>query len=248
MEKEFRSRGIRMLKEINEKAYFQEKIYYDKNSIDQENVTNKEILDLVDDDIIKMFEYSEINGEVDTLNYHVNLNKNFKKIYERLNMHEKKYISRVISTLDPTIKVYTVGYRLRNDCILDRSFYFYPTILKKDRYGIKGITDVKKIMNQIVNISNQISNGNKDTVDEILEFGMCIKKFKGISFHIGSEKISYKIYGRVDEDKLERILRKYVGKEVSRIKKYIEKYGDVVLVCQRICDGLVTGYNVYFMK
>lgn len=238
MKKKLRSRGIRLKKNEN-MSYVESKIYYEPENI---LFKNQKICEWELRKILRLFEYSEINNCVDTFNFHVDLLQDYSCLYDELDDTEKDVIYKIPQIFDERFKNYTVGYRLQDDAIVGQSYYFYPTFLKDYRYGIKGITDTTTIANHVKKFAMSVSDGTA-CGNEIVEFGLLLNKLKGVSFHINSKMHSYKLYGRMDFE----VLRTYLLKNMGYDLNDLVVYGEVALVAQRIENGCVTGYNVYYL-
>ena len=240
MEKVFRSRGIRLLRNQDGSTQEQQKIYYEPNGC---WIEHKQLNFWMEEDLLSLFEYSEVNGRVDTYNFHVHLeNEQYNKIYSGLDEKILAVLDEIPSVFDASFRNYTVGYQIANGEIARSAYYYYPTIWKETRYGIKGIEDTAIISDEISRFANYVVS-DQQSKDEIEDFGRIIYKLKGISIHFREDLCGYKLYGRCNKSKLQAFL-------ADRMKVNLESYdyGDVVLVAQRIQFGCVAGYNLYFMK
>lgn len=240
IEKVFRSRGIRLLRNQDSSIQEQQKVYYEPNGC---LVGHKQIRLWMKEDVLSLFEYSEVNGMVDTYNFHVHLeNEQYSKIYSDLDEQNFAALAVIPSVFDASFRNYTVGYQIENGEIVRSSYYYYPTIWKEKRYGIKGIDDKKIILDEISRFADYIV-AEPQSKDEIEDFGRTMCKLKGISLHFSENLSGYKLYGRCNKSELQAFL-------AERMKVNIESYGygDVVLMAQRIQLGRVVGYNLYFMK
>ncbi len=234
----FRSRGLRI---YTDKFSLQEKIYYEPDVRCQ--LHNKYITNLKSRGLLSLFEYSTVDDRIDTYNFHVNLtNPEFTQIYDGLVQNVVAEFNRVREHFGPSFQNYTVGYRLDGPQIVKQSFYFYPTVWKGLRYGIKGVTDRKKIVHDVTEFSNRITSGNKQTQKDISEFASMLYKFKGISIHVLDDVTGYKLYGRAENV----VLRKYIMDRTGYDIFENVRHGDIVLVALRINNGLIKGYNIYF--
>lgn len=241
MKKIFRSRGIRIVKKrdiISE----QMKIYYEAVAND---IDNKTIKGLVEKNILSLFEYSVLENDlIDTYNFHVNLMCDYQELYGGLCNDVLKHILNIPMIFDASFKNYTVGYRFDENQIVDKSFYFYPTVKRFARYGIKGITDMELIEREVNSFAKYVSKNDKG-VDEIIDFGKLIHKLKGVSIHISGERISYKLYGRIESNKLKSFLQAKMDYNLDKNSLF---FGDVVLAAQRVQNGKIEGYNIYYLK
>lgn len=240
MEKVFRSRGIRLLRNQDGSTHEQQKIYYEPNSY---RIENRQLHSWMGENLLSLFEYSEVNDLVDTYNFHVKLeNEQHKKIYSGLNIQSLTMLETIPSIFDESFRNYTVGYQIENGEIARSAYYYYPTILKEKRYGIKGIEDIATISNEISRFAEHVAD-NQQSKDEIKDYGSIMYKLKGVSIHFREDLCGYKLYGRCNKKELQELL-------ADRMKVNLEDYcyGDVALVAQRIQLGQVAGYNLYFLK
>lgn len=242
MEKVIRSRGLRIF--LQEGKYsVQEKIYYEPDRNCQ--VNNIAINELMNDGIISLFEYSMVNKKIDTYNFHVNLtNENYIKLYENLPREVMGEFNKIRQNFGESFRNYTVGYRLNETGVINRCYYFYPTIWKEDRYGIKGVTNHEKIIYNLVGFSDKIIKGDEKIRKEIYEFASILYKFKGVSIHVSEQINGYKLYGRVKAEQLKKYISEKSGYDISKNSQY----GDAVLVALRIKENAVAGYNIYYLS
>ena len=245
----FRSRGIRILKDAEKGFTEQMKMYYEPEADFQES---RQIRGWMEKGILSLFEISLTESRiVDTYNFHVNLlrkdsaeaSPDFREIYGELPLDIQSKLKRIPVLFDESFRNYTVGYRIKNGEVSGQSFYFYPTILKGERYGMKGITDTGKIHGQTKRFSEAASGGSSAAEKEINDFGEILYKLKGVSLHISGGSFGYKLYGRANQRLLERFLDKKMGYQIKRDGQY----GEVVLAAQRISQGKVAGYNIYYL-
>lgn len=240
MEKVFRSRGIRLLRNQDGSIQEQQKIYYEPNGC---NIENRQLYSWMEEDALSLFEYSVVGNKIDTYNFHVRLESNqHKNIYSVLDEQSCVLLDMIPAVFDESFQNYTVGYQVEKGEISRSAYYYYPTIWKGTRYGIKGIEDTAIILGEISRFANYVA-ANQQEKNEIIDFGRSMCKLKGISVHFREALSDYKLYGRCNKSELQALL-------LDRMKVDIEnyKYGDVVLVAQRIQHGRVTGYNLYFME
>lgn len=241
MEKKFRSRGIRILRSGGD-TVCKEKVYYepDDNSI----YKNIYLENMEEKGLLTLFEYSVIEGQIDTYNFHVSLSdENYMELYKGMASSITDVFESIKSCFGECMRNYTIGYRLREMAIVQQSFYFYPTIWKSTHYGIKGITDAVKISDGIAKFAKLIAVRNTSSCMEINNFAKIIHKFKGISIHPYENSIGYKIYGRVHEPFLKRYLLEKYNYDMSEN----EQYGECVLAALRILEGQLQGVNIYFL-
>lgn len=238
MEKVFRSRGIRLLRNQDGSTQVQQKIYYEPNGC---RVDNRQLYSWMEEKVLSFFEYSEVCNKIDTYNFHVKLeNDQHKIIYSRLDEQSRALLDVIPSVFDESFQNYTVGYQVEKGEISRSAYYYYPTIWKEIRYGIQGIEDAATISREITRFAEYVAS-DQQAKDEIVDFGRSMCKLKGISVHFRETLNGYKLYGRCNKSELQTLL-------VDRMKVDLEnyKYGDVILVAQRIQLGHVTGYNLYF--
>lgn len=239
-EKVFRSRGIRLLRDQDGSTQEQQKIYYEPNGC---KIDNRQLYSWMEENAVSFFEYSEVDEKIDTYNFHVKLeNEQHNKIYSGLNEQCLTMLDVIPVIFDKSFRNYTVGYQSENGKIVRSAYYYYPTIWKETRYGIQGIKDTAIISDEISRFADYVA-ANQQAKNEIEEFGRIMNKLKGISVHFREDFSGYKLYGRCNKSELQALLE-------DRMKVNLEKYkyGDVVLVAQRIQLGCVTGYNLYFME
>lgn len=240
MEKVFRSRGIRLLRNQDGSIQEQQKIYYEPNEC---RIDNMQLYSWMEEKALSLFEYSEVGNKVDTYNFHVKLeNDQYKVIYSGLDEQSCALLDVIPSVFDKSFRNYTVGYQVENEEISRSAYYFYPTIWKEIRYGIRGIEDTAIISKEISRFAEYVA-GNQQAHDEIVDFGKSMCKLKGISIHFRETLNGYKLYGRCNKSELQTLLADRMNVDLENYK-----YGDVVLVAQRIQLGHVTGYNLYFME
>lgn len=246
MKKEFRSRGIRLMKNIDYTDLInfpQCKIYY---NADKSLLNNMKLKNYVDKGLLEYFEYSKLeNGKIDTFNFHNNLNKISTDLYENLSEIEFKKIKEIPLIFDKNFLNYTIGYRVKNQKILNYNYYFYPTIKKETGFGIKGITDRSKIIKYTNNFINYIKINNLETEHEVSNFFSLMYKFKGISISFSDDnQFEYKIYGKITTNSIYKFLKNKILIDTCIFKQY----GEVVLVSQRIRNNEILGYNLYYLS
>ncbi|MGL5712730.1 MAG: hypothetical protein ACRCXT_10385 [Paraclostridium sp.] len=246
MKKEFRSRGIRLMKNIDYNIPSNipnSKIYYNSNSVKLDNIM---LQNYVNKGVLEYFEYSELeNGEIDTFNFHNNLENICSDLYRDLSENELRIINEIPFVFDKTFRNYTIGYRLRNKEIVSSNFYFYPTIWKETRFGIKGIVDKNKIKEHMNSFVNKLDIQDIDTKLEITEFFSKMIKFKGISISFSSNReIEYKIYARINTNEIQEFFEDKVAINIDKYKQY----GEVALISQRIKNNQILGYNIYYVS
>ena len=225
LEQLFRSRGIKVCVESSESHRM--KIYYEPN---------KEVLSLNSEvkalsERFDCLEYAITDGKIDAINFHTNC-KNINDISSKFN---SELIDSIETVFDSSYKPYTLGYRLNGG----RSIYFYPTVWKGTRFGIRGLTNKNVIENQIDKFLSLISASNdcKRWVNNQISH---IVKFKGICI---TNNNSYKLYYRMTSQGIRKIFTSYCD-----VEKYWDKYGDVVLTSINITNGEVHYFNLYFLS
>lgn len=242
--KKFRSRGIRIEKH-NGNVIFSEKVYYEP---DEKFLSDSFINRLIEKEKLQYFEYSENQyGDVDSLNFHNNLNMDElnNELYHNIENNGKDMIEKIVSVFDASFKNYTIGYRLKDRKIIGESYYFYPTVWKENRFGIKGITQKSKIIDYISKFVKEYIHLEDCCYEEIMEFQDMIEKFKGVSLTFFDYGNSFKIYARINQNAFYQFLRK--AKYIDCIDK-LNEYGELVLVAMRIKNRKISGYNVYFLE
>lgn len=242
MERQLRSRGFRIYF-ADKKITCKEKVYYEPDITCVYNNVNIRMLE--DLGILNLFEYSMIEDQIDGINFHVDLTKNtYKTLYKDLPITIIKKFDAIASCMGDCMKNYTIGYRLKEDAIEQQVFYFYPTVWKETRYGIKGITDRRTICNGLNSFIERAVNPLLNNDDKVKAFIDNIYKFKGISVHLSNNKIGYKIYGRILYENLKKYLFTYFDYDID----LLSKYGDCVLTAIRLADQRVEGINIYFLR
>ncbi len=243
MEKDFRSRGIRFMRNTDHpKVSITSKIYYDASAA---ILSNSDLKRYVDIGSLEYFEFSaDEQGNIDTYNFHNNLMRLDRSLYADLSKEQLTIINDVPNIFDQSFRNYTIGYRVRNNLIQGRSYYFYPTIEKVNRYGIRGTTDVAKNRDYIEQFIKYLKIEDDDTRNEIIKYTSLFSKFKGISVTFCSNRnTEYKIYAKVDTYKIYDLLEEKMVIDRS----LYEPYGDVVLAAIRISMNKIIGYNLYYL-
>ena len=219
-----------------------EKIYYDP---DFQCHIPKEAMELEKKNILKLFEYSKKDNEIDSINFHVNLcNISYPSIYKNLSPRLMDIVYKLSDLFNGTLKNYTVGYRIKGKDIVGKSLYFYPTIWKKTRYGIKGVTNKELIKAELSDFSEFIGISNSDDFRKIYTFIDRIYKFKGISIDLDYKSFGYKIYGRLEADDFNDL----IGESLYKDSVLLKREKPPILVAQRIKENKITGYNVYYLN
>ena len=237
----FRSRGIRLNKNSDVMSA-SSKIYYDA---DFTLLKQPELKRYIDDDILSYFEYSvDEKGNIDTFNFHLNFDNVCSSLYEDLPAEVLNIMDYMPDIFDKTFLNYTIGYRLNNNSIIDKTFYFYPTIQKENRIGLKGITDKDVIKKYIDNLIKYLGI-NVEAKVEIQDYACLMYKFKGIGISVfRNNKIDYKIYGKIYSNDV----YEYLSDKILYVSEQSDKYGEVILTSQRISSKSVTGYNLYYSR
>jgi len=241
MQRVFRSRGIRLIKS-EDGVSCKEKVYYEPD--DSSAIKNSSVNNLQSDGVISLFEYAVTDEGIDAFNYHVNLTCDYSRIYEELPERIYKEVMALGTCLGNPFKNYTIGYKFCNAEITGRSFYYYPTVWKEKRYGIKGITDSRIIREKLNAFYKHIGINEDSFGDEKKDFIDSIYKLKGINVAYKLDRLDYKVYCRMETEQLKLLLKKYLGYE---LKEHSE-YGPVVLVAQRIYNSAIVGYNIYYLN
>jgi hypothetical protein len=247
----FRSRGIRL--SINRQTReweIREKIYYDADAYEKSKENNG-MLKLLENKIIKRFEYSIREGDkVDTINFHVDLTKEISQLYFGLDKNILQLIENIPKVFNSTFLNYTIGYMFDNYVINQKTFYFYPTIWKGDRYGIKGIEDRDEIKCCLERFIRFIKCGSFDNTI-VNYYARNIEKLKGISISADKkDRMTIKLYARIRRHSVLSIMD-MLTKENNVIRfNYDEirnEYGDPHLVALRIHNTSVSGINLYYL-
>lgn len=240
----FRSRGVRIKKNTldNYEPSVSMKCYYDINK----NIVREFYKKYTVDKSLSCFEYS-INdlGRIDSFNFHVNLNMLNDNIYMDQSIEIKNIIFDIKKIFDDSFRNYTIGYRLKNNKFLGKTFYFYLTIWKEDHYGIKGITNSKYIKEYYSRFIKYFNFSRKESISELRTFWFMIKKFKGFSVSLNSNsQLEYKIYARFEQELIYNFIEKMTSVNLS----FCKEYEPLVLVAQRIVGNKITGYNLYYLN
>lgn len=245
MQKEFRSRGIRLMKNIDyiNNDIPNSKTYY---NADISLLDNPELQSYVNNGTLKYFEYSLLEtGEIDNFNFHTDTSNIPDVIYKNLSEAQLKHLNKIPLVFDENFLNYTVGYRVRDKKIVIYNYYFYPTIKKEDRIGIKGVTDRAKIQKYTDSFIEFLNITDPETIDEIRAFFSLTYKFKGLILTFNeNDLVEYKIYGRIETEKI----YKFIEDKISVDTNTYREYGEVILVGQRIRNTKVVGYNLYYLK
>jgi len=244
MKERFRSRGVRVRKPdpVGGVVPPQGKSYYD---------IEPEILHTLGegqsiDGRLTCFEYSlDASDRIESLNFHVALDALDDSIYMDQPAAVLTHIHDIPRVFDSSFRNYTIGYRLKDGCVSGKTFYFYPTIQKANRFGIRGVTEKAYIAEYFSRFAQYCGIQESKPYGEVKEYWDMIWKFKGISISpLQNGEIEYKIYGRTDQVAIYDFIEKMTSVDVSSYKKY----GQVVLAAQRLTKGAVTGYNLYYLK
>lgn len=245
MKKEFRSRGIRLLKNVDYVNHNipNSKVYY---NADIALLDNPRLQYYVNKNMLKYFEYSVLEtGEIDNFNFHTDVTNIPNDIYINLSETQLEHIKKIPLVFDKNFLNYTVGYRVRDEKIVIYNYYFYPTIKKGSRIGLKGVTDRDKMQKYMDNFINFLNITDSDVKDEIKAFFSLTYKFKGLILTFNENNlVEYKIYGRIETEKIYKFLENKIIVDTNIYRKY----GEVTLVGQRIRNNQVVGYNLYYLN
>mgnify|MGYP003299871447 CR=1 FL=1 len=206
------------------------KIYYEPN--DEVISLNSEVLELADR--FECLEYAIADGKIDSINYHLD----GKQLDDIIAEFKSNLANDIQYVFDASFVPYTLGYRFNGG----KSVYYYPTVWKEKRFGIRGITDCSVIKKYIKRFLLYISASKecKDTIKEQLPY---VTKFKGVCITNFENKNSYKLYYRMNMQGI----RDVFGTTYD-IEKYCDEYGEVVLISVGIMDGDIVSYNFYFLR
>lgn len=190
---------------------------------------------------MKCLEYSvNDKGKIDSINFHTECNNISNYILYNFNDIVSLNIK---SIFDESYKAYTVGYRLTDTYISGMSIYYYPTVWKKERFGICGITDNIKICHQISLFLTAIKATDKCR-NKMKQLTPAIKKFKGCCITSDYNNIiSYKLYFKINICDIKSFFEKNID-----INKLEDNYGDTVLIAVRFDEGEISGYNFYYLN
>ena len=243
----FRSRGFRL--NFKEPTRIQQKIYYEADS---------EILKLIKKPIPKhilnIFEYSVVSSnEIDSLNFHVDLTLDISSLYLDISDDVLCLFSAIPNIFDKSFLNYTVGYRFRNLNLIGQSFYFYPTIWKKNKFGIKGITDKHLINGYLKRFIDYFDITDKRSEMLIRKYFSLICKFKGVSITIDNDSCeNLKLYAKLASNDFEQLIAFMINhgflQDYEILKTLQGEYGEVVLFALRVEDKEVSSFNIYFLN
>lgn len=245
MEKIFRSRGFGFYIATDQSINaVKQKVYYEADTI-----VLSCILDSVlpDNTTLSFFEFAENeNGEVSSLNFHVDLMCDYSTLYSDLDESLKQMLKSLPQKIGNAFLNYTVGYRIKNLKICGKSYYFYPTIFRESekRYGIKGITDKKRIIESVERFLCAIGCKN-GFVYELRPYLEMIQKLKGVCVSVSDDhKFEYKIYGRIEKGRSSNFMKNLCAADCEEYNQY----GDIFLTAIRFSRTEILGYNSYYFK
>ena len=198
---------------------------------------------LPNDAHLRPFEYALTNGMMDAINFHVNLVDGFDR---RL-----RYPSFLTSCRDviknlfgEDFRNYTIGYRFFNNNLCGYSYYYYPTVMKGDRVGIRGITGYERLFNIKQAFIKIAAILNLKSIGILNQYLSIITKFKGISVTTDSLGIiGYKIYGKASTEDMLTLVRDIIHLDTG----ILETYGDICLCALRFNLTEFNGFNVYYL-
>lgn len=206
------------------------KIYYEPN--DEVTSLNSEVIELAER--FECLEYAVTDGKIDSINFHLDC-KQIDDITAEFNCD---LVTNIGSVFDLSFKSYTLGYRLNGG----KSVYYYPTVWKGTRFGIRGITDRSVIVKYIERFLSfvSVSSECRDTIIQQVPY---VTKFKGVCITNYRNKNSFKIYYRMNSQGIREI---FGADYITR--KYCDEYGEIVLISVGITDGEIVSYNFYFLR
>lgn len=231
MRKEFRSRGIRFdIKGelVSEKEYFEPDINYLSQYANLKDCFAR----------WDCFEYAMKVGmeSVDSVNFHTDMTTHNPSDLILQNVFS---IEKIREIFDDSFKAYTIGMRLAGDEITGQSIYYYPSIWKTNRYGIKGITHPLVIKAECSRLLKCLDIDDR----RYITYMNMVTKLKGFSVTENQYgKVSYKLYAYVEDDKLCDLFE-----NKDSVDKCLREYGKTKLTSMRIMDSKVTGINLYFI-
>lgn len=228
LNKPFRSRGIKV--NFCCPYEFKMKEYYEPENNTYE--LNNEISEL--SKRFECFEYSLNDGNIDSVNFHTRC----QDISDIINPFNSELIENIADIFDETYRPYTLGYRLNGG----KSIYYYPTIWKGDRYGIRGITDIDLIESQICRFLDfiQAAEVTRDFIRQLING---IIKFKGICVTNYCGENTYKLYLRMNENGIYENFNDYV-----KVNELENQYGDIVLMSIGFNGVDAISTNFYFVR
>lgn len=201
------------------------KTYY---NADMSLLNNPKLQSYVNEGILKYFEYSVLEtGEIDNFNFHTDTSDIPDSIYKNLSELLLNHLKKIPFVFDENFLNYTVGYRVRDEKIVIYNYYFYPTVRKGNRMGIRGVTDRYKIQKYTDNFIDFLNITDPDAKAEIKEFFSLTSKFKGLILTFNENSlVEYKIYGRIDTEKIYKFLEDKIIVDTNVYRKY----GEVTIV------------------
>lgn len=234
IQKNFRSRGFKYnicTNELSMKEYYDPDMEVLHLNADINYISNK----------MRCLEYSMTKcRKIDSVNFHTDCNNIEAYTLYAFNDSVTQNITHIF---DKSYKAYTIGYRLTARSVSGMSVYYYPTIWKKDRFGICGITSHDEIFNQVNRFLHAI-DATECCRDTMIKYASKIVKFKGCCITTGDNGIiSYKLYFRMDP----HYIKEFFGKIVD-IRKLEECFGNTILIAVRFHKGNISGYNFYYLK
>lgn len=235
----FRSRGIRLLKAVPPEM----KIYYD---ISPDILENYGLTSYLKRYPLSPFEYStNISGDIDSFNFHINLNSPLQILYTSLPSHIGQLLKDIPIIFDSRFLNYTLGLRMKGRKIVGISYYYYPTIPKRNRIGIKGIINKQEQRDYCQRFIDYFPLLSSQTKKELLQYFQLMTKFKGISISIfNNGKVGYKLYSKAPTGQIYSYLYQHQQKDFSQYTHY----GDVALIAQRLQENKIQGYNIYYLS
>lgn len=231
---EFRSRGIRF--DLLSKCISMKEYYEPTDDLIRVNSCIAELASRM-----RILEYSiNDDGLLDSINFHTSCIP-FRDIV-KIN-YSNLTEDNICQVFDETFKAYTLGLRFKNNEVFAVSVYFYPTILKKTRYGISGITDADKIKKQICKLASKLQL-DEFVKRDIITIASLAVKFKGIGITVNKFNIaSYKLYFRFKDGDFKKLFG-----TIYDYDKYKNLYGDIALLGLRIENNRIPGYNFYYLR
>lgn len=235
----FRSRGICLLRQDGD-APHRQKCYYDAG----DSLYPAYLQQYIADGLLHPFEYS-LNqfGVLDSINFHVETERDLSPLYEGISEEPRRIIGAIPRIFSQNFRLYTIGYRMLGEDIIGKTFYFYPTIRKENRVGIKGIEDSGLIGN-FCDRFLQFLQMPSESWEEIEHYVKLVAKFKGVSLTVlRNGAVDYKFYGRIPSSKIYQYLQNYLYSDITQY----QRFGDVILTAVRFNERAVMGYNLYYL-
>lgn len=193
--------------------------------------------------ILTSFEKAQVDGHVTAINFHVDLCRDYAKIFMPASKPCQECLMKIPLIFGENYRPYTLGVRLDMDNIRMVTYYYYPTIWKGSRYGIRG--DLNRD-HYTEGIKKFVVARNIPYNYELQAFIQTTKKFKGISVTEYNGHFYYKLYAQINEHLFLAHLKQYSPRAYKKIITTITS--PIVLAAVRMENNQIVGYNYYFLR